>query len=57
MVVPKDDKETCMSYSGVVYACCSRVNGLIFCYIMIYLKAEALLYFIFLCIRYIAEIQ
>ena len=24
MVVPKDDKETWMSYSGVVYACCSR---------------------------------
>lgn len=24
MVVPKDDKETCMSCSGVVHACCSR---------------------------------
>ena len=24
VVVPKDDKETCMSCSGVVHACCSR---------------------------------
>lgn len=46
MVVPKDDKETWMSYSGVVYACCSRGEWSYFLlhYDLLESKGFALLY-------------